>query len=269
MRYTATMIALFCVSLFVLSCGRRVNTARMPLDERFAHAKSLYEKGKYFDAKTQFQILILNNPGSRIVDEAQYYFADCYFQQKEYITSAAEFEKLITLYPRSNFVDDAQYKVCLSYYELSPQAALDQKYTYKAIDALQQMLEEFPQSDFVPEAAQKLQELRTKLAKKEYDAAAQYRKLGYYQSAIISYDEVLKNFFDTKYAEDGYYWKAYCQYKRGQFDDAKITLQELLAKFPNTTYKQDIKELAADIDNGIKTREKQKATANKSNDTQG
>ncbi|MCA9741757.1 MAG: outer membrane protein assembly factor BamD [Deferribacteres bacterium] len=263
MRKSLMILFVLAAALLTVSCGGRIKTARMPLDERFAYAKGLYEKGKYFDAKTQFQILILNNPGSRIVDQAQYYFADCYYQQNEYITAAAEFEKLISLYPRSEFVDDAQYKICLAYFELSPNSALDQKYTYSAIDALQQLLEEYPQSDYVPEATQKLQELRNKLAKKEFDAAEQYRKLGYYQSAIISYDEVLRSFFDTKYAEPAYFWKARAQFKGKNFDEARSTLQTLLAKFPNTTFKQNIKELANQIEQGV--REKEAASA--SNDS--
>lgn len=246
------VLILMMLAMLVLACGGRVNTARMSFDERFAYAKKLYDNGKYFEAKTQFQILILNNPGSRFVDHVQYYLADCYFHQKEYITAAAEFEKLITLYPRSEFIDDAQYKICLSYYELSPKASLDQKYTYKAIDALQQLLEEFPQSDYVPDATQKLKELRNKLAKKEFKAGDQYRRFGYYKAALISYDDLLKNYFDTKWAEDAYYWKSYCHYKLGQHNEARMALQALTNNFPNTSYKDRIRELGALIDAAIK-----------------
>lgn len=268
MRLILKVILFFFIALNLMNCGGRRNIARMPTEERFAYAKELYEKGKYFDAKTQFQILILNNPGSSIVDEAQYYFADCYFHQNEFITAAAEFEKLISLYPRSDFVDDAQYKVCLSYYELSPKASLDQKYTFSAIDALQQLLEEHPQSDYIPDATQKLQDLRSKLAKKEYNAGDQYRRFGYFESAIISFDEVLRIYFDTKYAGDAYYWKAYCQFRIGNYDEAKLTLQTLLSKFPNTSYKQRIKELTTSIENSIKEKNETAANNNQKNDMQ-
>jgi outer membrane protein assembly factor BamD len=268
MRLISKAIAFILITILLLSCGGRRNTARMTLDERFAYAKELYEKRKYFDAKTQFQILILNNPGSSIIDEAQYYFADSYFQQNEFITAAAEFEKLISLYPRSDFVDDAQYKVSLSYYELSPKASLDQKYTYSAIDAFQQLLEEYPESDYIPDATQKLQDLREKLAKKEYKAGDQYRRFGYFDSAIISFDEVLRIYFDTKYAEDAYFWKSYCQFRLGKYDEAKLTLQTLLAKFPNTSYKVRIKELTSDIEESIKIKKATATNHSQKNDTQ-
>lgn len=244
MKYWRTLLLLLIALTLLAACGRSKRLTQMPLDDRINHAMELYNKGKYYDARTQFQIIVLNNPGSRVVDMAQYYLGECFFNMKEYITAAAEFEKLIRLYPRSQYVDNAQYRIGVAYYELSPKSSLDQTYTYKAIDALQQFLEDFPESELVPDATTYLQRCRLKLAKKEFETGEHYRRTNAYVAAIISFDEVLRSFFDTKYAEDAYYWKAYCHYKIDELDKARASLQVLSSKFPNTSYKQRAKNLA-------------------------
>lgn len=224
-------------------CAGPKNLQNLPFDQRLEYAKKLFDNGKYLDAKTQFQILVLNNPGSAVVDMSQFYLAESYFHLDEYITAAAEYEKLINLYPRSEYVDDALFKIGMSYFKLSPKPELDQKYTFRAVDEFQRFLEEFPQSDLAPQAAKMLKACREKLAEKEYKTGTLYRKLEYYPAALISFNEILSTFYDTKFAEDAYYWKAYCQYRTGGLPEARDTLQAMLAKYPKTRYRQKARDL--------------------------
>ncbi len=251
---------LFLLSLAgLVACGGSRNLKRMTLQERLSYAKKLFDDGKYLQAKTQFQIIVLNNPGSSVVDMAQFYLAESYFHLKEYITAAAEYEKLLNLYPRSAYVDDAQYKLGLAYYKLSPKADLDQKYTYRAIDEFQRFLEEYPQSEFVPKVAAMLQKCREKLAKKEFISGNLYRKMGYYRSAVIVFDEILSRYYDTSYAEDAYYWKAYCLTKIGKYAEARDNVQALLAKYPKTKFRERAVKLAETIDRALQEEKKKAA----------
>ena len=239
-------------------CSSSKNLAKMPPDERLVYAKKLFDKGRYSDAKLQFQILVLNNPGSSFVDMAQFYLAECHFKLKDYLIAANEYEKLINLYPQSEYVDDAQYKIALAYYKLSPKAELDQKYTYKAIEECQKFWEEFPGSEHAPEVAELLQKSREKLAKKQYKTGDLYRRMGYYRSAVLSFDEVLAKFYDTKYAESAYYWKAHCQYRLNDYKEARDTIQALLAKFPKTKYKSKAINMAESIEKKLEKETLQK-----------
>ncbi len=240
------------IALWVSACGGGRNIKRMTLKDRIKYAVELFKDGKYLSAKTQFQIIVLNNPGSSIVDMAQFYLAESYFNLKEYITAAAEYEKLLNLYPRSPYVDDAQYKLALSYFKLSPKADLDQKYTYKAIDEFQRFLEEYPESEYVSEVTKMLQKCREKLAKKEFISGNLYRKMGYHRSAIIVFDEILSRYYDTSYAEDAYFWKAYCLTKIGKYAEARDNIQALLSRYPKSKYRERAIKLADTIDIELK-----------------
>jgi outer membrane protein assembly factor BamD len=220
----------------------------MTTEERFAFAMKLFKDKDYFDARTQFRIIILNAPGSNLVDQAQFYLAECHFHMDEFITAAAEYEKLIRLYARSERLDDAQYKIGLCYDELSPKSDLDQRYTYKAIEEFQRFLEDFPASEHVPEVQKKLSQARAKLAKKEYSTGNLYRKMAYYEAAVISFNDVLNRFYDTRYAEPALFYKGECLFKLQRYDEAKAALDELLQKFPKTSFRSQAQAMLNQID---------------------
>ena len=246
---------LFFIALLVyallFACGGTQKVRTMPARDRLEPMK-LLEKKKNLRASTEFKILVLNNPGSSFVDTAQFYLAESFFNMKEYITAAAEYEKLLRVYPRSNFTDNAQYKMGFAYYKLSPRASLDQEYTTKAIDAFEQFLDEYPESELVDDATQKLLDANTKLAKKEFDTGEHYRRAGYWRAAINSYDDVVKYFKFTRFAEDAYYWRAYCLLKLEEYDEARGTIRYFLAQFPETSYLGRAKSLANQIENAAK-----------------
>lgn len=213
------------------ACGGGKLRANMTTEERMERALQLFDKHDYFEARTQFRIVTLNAPGSAIVDKAQFYLAECHFHMEEFIIAAEEYKKLLRLYAKSEYLDDAQYKVAMCYFKLSPKSALDQKYTWQAIEEFQKFMEDYPDSDLKAQAQAYLQQTRDKIAKKDYDNGELYRKLGYYESALVYFDEVLARFYDTKYAEPALYYKAEALHKIGKHDEARDAVYLLMDKY--------------------------------------
>ena len=236
------VLAMFCM-MILCACGGNKLKANMTTEERLAHAEKLFADGDYLEAQTQLRIIILNSPGSTVVDRAQFLLAECHFKVKEFLLAAAEYEKLVRLYTRSEYLDDAQFKIGLSYYELSPKSDLDQKYTLMAINEFQKFLEDYPSSPLVSEVAPKLDAAREKLAKKEYSTATLYRRMAYYESAVISYDAVLSTYYDTRFAEPAYFYRAECLVKLQKPAEAAASLRLLLEKFPKTEFRDRAEEL--------------------------
>ena len=238
-------------TLAVISCSSYNVRPNITPDDRFDLAKKMFKKRDFFEAKTQFKILTLNNPGIHFVDEAQYFLADCHFHLKEYIIAADEFGRLIRLYPRSSWLDDAQFKIGLCYYKLSPKASLDQKYTHQAIDNFQRFLEDFPKSELVSQAEKMLRISRTKLAKKEFKAGELYRKLGDHIGALVYFDSVIENYYDTVYAEPALFWKGECLYKLDRSDEALEAFRELIERYPKSKYKAKAGERIDEINSKV------------------
>jgi len=247
--HSGRMALALLVLLIVCACGGGRNKANMTTEERLAYAEKLFADGDYLDAQTQLRVIILNAPGSTVVDRAQFLLAECHFKMKEYVLAAAEYEKLVRLYTRSEYLDDAQFKIGACYFDLSPKADLDQKYTILALSEFQKFLEDYPDSPLVAEVSAKIDALREKLAKKEYGTATLYRRMAFYGSAIISYEAVLSNFYDSRFAEPALYYKAECQFKLGKFGEAMASLRLLLEKYPQTDFRDRAQELLKNMEN--------------------
>ncbi|MDZ7360714.1 MAG: outer membrane protein assembly factor BamD [candidate division KSB1 bacterium] len=240
------------------ACGGNKARPNMPTEERFAYAMKLFKDKDYFEARTQFRIVILNAPGNTLVDQAQFYLAECHFHMHEFLLAASEYERLLKLYPRSTFLDDAQYKLALCYDKQSPKSDLDQKYTYKAIEEFQRFLEDFPTSELVEDVEKRLFAARTKLAKKEFDTGNLYRKMALCESAIYSFDDVLNHYYDSQYAEPALFYKGECSFKLERWDEAKTALEALLEKFPKSSFASQAKDMLNQISRSASTNGKEK-----------
>lgn len=213
----------------IAGCGsNRVNLRNMSPEEQFEYAKKFYDKKDYFKAKTEFTTVVMNNRGNRVAEAAQFYLAESHYNLKEYILAVAEYERLIRSMPKSQYVDDASYKIGMAYYELAPGYALDQEYTMKAIAQFEQFLLEYPESDLKDQVVERWNKCKAKLAKKEFKAGEQYRKMGYFNAAIISFDAVTMEFAESQYVDDALFWKAECYRLMENFDDAESGFNVLI-----------------------------------------
>ncbi|MBW7888416.1 MAG: outer membrane protein assembly factor BamD [Bacteroidetes bacterium] len=236
------------LSVFFLSaCSSTKEVETLPVDVQYSKAEALYNNDDYLEAIEAFKLIIIQYPGSEFADKAQYYLAECRFKRGEFILAASEYDNLVRLMPSSPFAPLARYKKALSFYELSPRAQLDQKYTKLAIDEFQNFIEFYPKDTLVQDAETKLSELSDKIAKKVFENGLLYYRLEYYRAAIKYFDDLIEQYHDSQYTDDGYFWKAKCQYERRDYTAALNTLSIVEEKYPQTDLKEKITKLRADI----------------------
>jgi outer membrane protein assembly factor BamD len=254
-RRLKIIIWILCGTVFLIAIGmgcnkERMNLGRRSAEEHYEDAKRLFDKKKYYKAKLEFRLLVLNNQGSLIIEKAQFYLAETHFKMKEYILAVEEYEKLIRSLPRSQYVDDARYKIGMSYFKLSPHYALDQDYSNKAIMQFRQFMEEYPDSELRPEVEQKLNDSVNKLAKKEYMTGDLYRKMNQPKAAVISFNSVLDKYADTEFAELALYWKSECHRRLNEFDEAEMQFKDFIRRHPKSDLipkaEEKLKEIETD-----------------------
>ncbi|MFQ5650368.1 MAG: outer membrane protein assembly factor BamD [bacterium] len=234
--------------LMAVGCSSYHVKPDIAAQERFKLARLMFKNRDYFDAKSQFKIITLNNPGASFVDEAQYFLGECHFHLKEYVIASDEFNRLVRLYPKSQWVDDAQFKSAYCDYKLSPKPSLDQTYTVKAVENFQRFIEDFPNSDLIPQAEALLKICRTKLSEKEFKAGELYRKMGDCVGAYVYFSSVADNYYDTRFAERAIYWKAECLFKMRRNQEARTSFEELLRRYPRSEFTPKAKERLERID---------------------
>ena len=236
------MFSVFCLlySVFGIGCGPKAPKIILDAEDQYALAKREYDKKHWDQAALELQKFILNYPGVSFIDSAQYLLGLTYFNQTEYPLAIGEFSRLLSSYPTSPLADDAAFKAAESDFKMSPKAELDQEHTQKAMDELNNFLNDYPQSDRREEALQLLNKCRAKLAFKAYKAAYLYCKMRHYESALIYLRQVTNEYHDTEWAKSAQFQIAEVLYKEKKYDQAKGEYQKFLQDFPNDELAQKV-----------------------------
>ena len=147
------------------------------------------------------------------------------------------------------------------YYLDSPIYSLDQDNTTKAIEALQYFITLYPKSDRVAEAGKLIQNLRDKLEQKSYENAKLYLTISDYQAAVISFNNTLRDYPDTRYAEEIEFLIIKAQYlyaknsletkQEDRYSQAIEYANEFLEKHPESKYVKDANDYIKDSQEGI------------------
>ena len=236
------------VALLLAVCGGGEVTKVMTVEERFAHAKALFDKGDELDAINEFTVITLQYQGSAFAADAQYYLGECRFQRDEYLLAAFEYSVVKRNYPASPRVADAQFKLGLCYYALSPRSALDQQYTRRALDELQSFVEYYPSHEKAVEAEARIKDLTVRLAKKQYDTAKLYRTMEFYRAAVYYFDDVIEKYHDTEYAPLSSIEKVELLMGRDRYTEAAAEAKRFMERYPNSVLRGRMETLKKNID---------------------
>lgn len=236
------------LALALVGCGGGEVTKVMSVEDRFAHAKMLFDKGSYLDAVNEFTVITLQYQGSAFAADAQYYLGECRFARDEFLLAAFEYSVVKRNYPASPRVADAQYKLGVCYYSLAPRSSLDQQYTRRALDELQSFVEYYPAHEKALDAEAKIRDLTTRLAKKQYDTAKLYRTMEYYRAALYYFDDVIEKYHDTEYAPLSSIDKMEMLMGRNKYAEAAAEAKRFLEHYPNSVLRGKVESLKKDID---------------------
>ena len=229
--------------------------------KKYQAAIAYYNKKDYSKALELFETLVQRYRGQAQAEDLYYYYAYCNYRLKDYTSASYHFKQFSDTYPSSQRAEECNFMSAYCYYLDSPIYSLDQENTTKAIDKLQLFINLYPKSDRVAEASKLIQNLRDKLERKAYENAKLYLTIGDYQAAVIDFGNVLRDYPDTKYAEEMEFLTIKAQYEYAQhssefkqqdrFSQAVNFEQQFAEKYPNSKYLADAVSLKKDSEEGI------------------
>jgi len=223
------------------------------MDYKEKMAIKYYNEKNYDRALQLFDELRIFNKGSLKAEEIAFYYANCYFGMNDFYTAGFYYKDFVNTFPNSKHAEECAYLAAYCKYMESPKYNLDQTITKDAIKEFQLFIDMYPTSNKVEEANNKIDELRAKLQKKDFENAKLYYVMEDYKAAIISFRNLLKEYLDTIYKEDALYYiaKAYYNYasksieqqKYLRFKSAIESANNFKLYFPNSKYKKDIEQI--------------------------
>jgi len=224
MIYPSNLLAV--LSLLILSCAGSKPVGEMALQDTFMSGLENLESEKYLQAQSDFKYVVIRGTGSDLGDDSQYYLAEAYYRNEEYLLAVAEYEKLTRRMGFSPFVEDARFKICEAYRIESPKYYHDQEYTEKALERYQEFLDDFPNSPFIDDVVVSIEILREKLGKKVYETGVLYMKMEEYESAKMTFQQVIDLYYDTGIIYDAYQGMVMALAKNREIDEALAFLND-------------------------------------------
>lgn len=192
---TKNIIILLLTMLTIVSCGEFQKLQKSTDPElKFTKAIEYFNDKKYSKAQLLFDDVSAYYKGTERSEEVLIYLARCYMGQKDYASAAEYYSAYTRNYPKGEHIMEATFMLAHSYYMDSPDARLDQEQTKKAIESYQLFVERYPESQYVQQAYDEMQEMTDKLAEKELYSARLYYNLGtYLGNNYLSAETVAKN----------------------------------------------------------------------------
>ena len=242
------------LSFLMISCNDYQKLLNSPENEvdKYNAAEEYYENGEFRRANALIEQIIPSYRGKPQGERLVFFFANSYFETRSYYSAAIQFENFIKSYPNSQRIQEAYFMEAKSYFMLSPLYTLDQDDTFTGIDKLQVFINRFPNSEYVAEALELMEQLQNKIEKKEFEVSKQYYTIRDYSSAIKSLDNFIADNPGTIFREEALYYRWLSQYEiavnsiesriNERVTELERSLENFLRYYPDTIFIDDLSE---------------------------
>ena len=200
MKYTAIII----FSLVLFSCKSSFEKVRQSNDPEsyLKAADDYFEAEEYLKAQTLYELAVEYYRGKAEAEDLYYRYAYTYYYMKQYTLASYYFNNFTKTFYNSAKKEEMAFMSAYSNFQMSPSYKLDQGPSEKAIEQLQTFINTYPSSPRVEESNELIDKMRRKLEIKAFEQGKLYEKIGNYQSAMVAYENVLKDYPETDRQEE-------------------------------------------------------------------
>ncbi len=230
--------------LFLSGCGDRMATRETPLDA--LSASQIYQRAELVlaDSDPEEAARIFGEverlyPYSEWAKRALIMQTFAYHRDRDYESSRASAQRFLQLYPADEDAAYARYLLALSYYDRIDDVGRDQGLTFQALQALRDVIEIHPESDYARAAILKFDLAFDHLAGKEMEIGRYYLKRGHYPAAINRFRVVVEDFQTTTHTPEALHRLVEAYLALGLEDEARTAGAILGLNFRSTDWYRD------------------------------
>ncbi len=187
-------IVLLAVVALLASCGFHRKKYENPITKNtlqpdkvlFDRAVADIERGRYEVARLTLNTLINTYDTSEFLAKAKLAIADSWYREggsHGLAQAEAEYKDFILFYPTMEEAAESQWRVCQIHYKQMEKADRDNTQAQRAEDECRQLVVQFPNSKFLPQAQQMLRNTQEVLGDKEFRTGAFYHTKGSFPAA--------------------------------------------------------------------------------------
>ncbi|MGE0528571.1 MAG: outer membrane protein assembly factor BamD [Bdellovibrionales bacterium] len=195
-----------------------------------------YAKDERFEeAIAQFSHVKNKHPYSKLATEAELRIADIYFERDDFIEAQNAYQVFKEMHPSHPRIDYVTFRLGLSFFNQLPSTIdRDLSVADRAIMYFDEVVQSYPQSEYVSSAAEHKKKALKMLAEKEYYVGNFYFIRDHYESALGRFESLLEKYSGLGLDAMALYGAAVSAYKIKDLGKAKAYYQRLMSRFKDT-----------------------------------
>lgn len=219
-------------------------------EEQPKTAEDLYMKGYKYVSKTSykrsaemFEKLEIEHPYSKWAVKAKVMGAYAHYKAKQYDDAVIALDRFIRFHPGNKDIAYAYYLKARCYYDQIGVVEKDQKVTAQAMDAFNQVILRFPNTQYAQDAKNKIKLTYNHLAGQEMDIGYYYLQQKNYLSALNRFSVVVEEYQTTSYIEEALFRQIEVYVILGLNKEAQNNLKVLQHNYPNSPWTKKANKL--------------------------
>lgn len=210
-----------------------------PAEELYNQGLARIESRDYQRAIESFTDLEDQYPVSDWARKALVMKAFAYYSANAYDDAVGVAQGYLREYPGSEDAAYAQYIMAMAYYDQIPDITRDQERTQRAILAFQELIDRYPDSEYVEDSQAKLLLAYDQLAGKEMEVGRFYLNQRNYTGAINRFRNVVSEYQTTRHVEEALSRLTEAYFALGITDEAQTAAAVLGHNFPESRWYRD------------------------------
>jgi outer membrane protein assembly factor BamD len=244
-QFKTGMIAL-AVALLAAGCAAKddidletyVNTVE-PADQLFNQGLANLNSGRATEAAKKFAAVDRQHPYSEYARRSIVLGAFANYRQARYTEAVSGAKRYVTLYPTDKDAAYAQYIIGLSYWRQIPDVTRDQADSRRTIAAFQELIDRYPDSEYVDDAKLKMRFARDQIAGKEMQVGRYYLERNEYLAGIKRFRLVVEQYSNTRHTEEALARLVEAYFALGLASEAQTAAAVLGTNYPDSAWYKD------------------------------
>ncbi len=210
-----------------------------PADVLYNQGLANLETGRLKEAAAKFDAVDRQHPYSEYARKSMVMSAFAQYRQGNYDEAINAGKRYVNLYPSTPDAAYAQYIVGLAYFRQIRDVTQDQKESRRAIEAMEEVVARWPDSEYVEDAKAKIRFARDQLAGKEMQIGRYYLERREYLAAIKRFRFVVEQYPNTRHVEEALARLTESYYAMGLTSEAQTAAAVLGHNYPDSQWYAD------------------------------
>lgn len=238
------LVGISLASLLLAGCAKEqeINAfvdPTVPADQTYNEALANMQAGDVTQAKKKLQKLDRQHPYSVYARRSGVLSTYLAYKQGDYPEAIAQGRRFVQLYPSNPEAPYAQYLVGMSYYRQINDVTRDQREAGLTLKAMTELVERYPDSEYVEDAQRKMRIAKDQLAGEEMLVGRYYQERREFLAAINRYRGVIEQYDDTRHVEEALARLVESYYALGLTSEAQTAAAVLGHNFPDSQWYKD------------------------------